>query len=298
VLASVRPRGPYSLALTARLATDASRRWSGEILEALVPGATAVERVRARQRPDGVVEIAAATEEGVERMRFVLALDDDHSPFLRLCRSDPMLRDTASKLQGLRQIRVPTVAQALLRALCGQLIESSRARALERRIVRATTRVDAAAALRLHEPPTRADLAGLAPAELRALGLHARRGATLVRVCSELDLERLHGLSTETVASRLLRERGLGPWSVGVVCLEGLGRSERGLVGDLGLVKLLRALEGRHVDAAETVALLEPYGEWGGLASLYLLAGFGRGLLPLPAGSRLRRSPRVRFAAA
>ena len=27
--------------------------------------------------------------------------------------------------------------------------------------------------------------------------------------------------------------------------------------------------------------LLEPYGEWAGLASMYLLAGFGRGLLPV-----------------
>ena len=29
--------------------------------------------------------------------------------------------------------------------------------------------------------------------------------------------------------------------------------------------------------------LLTPYGEWGGLASVYLLSGFARGLVPLPA---------------
>jgi 3-methyladenine DNA glycosylase/8-oxoguanine DNA glycosylase len=83
---------------------------------------------------------------------------------------------------------------------------------------------------------------------------------------------------------RLERERGLGPWSAGVVCLEGLGRYEHGLVGDLGLVKLVRALRGRRaVETWETAELLEPYGEWAGLASVYLLAGFGRGLIPLPA---------------
>ena len=295
VTAKLRPRGPYSLALTARRATDASRRFDGDVLEALVPVTDGVERVRARQRPDGTVEVAAASDEGVERLRFVLALDDNHSPFLRLCRRDPLLRETASRLQGLRQIRVPTVAQALLRALCGQLIESSRARALERRIVRATTQEVEG----VHAPPTRADLAALSPARLRALGLHARRGATLVRLCGELDLERLHAAPTETVAARLLRERGLGPWSVGVVCLEGLGRTERGLVGDLGLIKLLAALEGRHVEAAETAALVEPYEEWSGLASVYLLAGFGRGLVPVPDGSRVRRTPaRLRFAPA
>jgi 3-methyladenine DNA glycosylase/8-oxoguanine DNA glycosylase len=265
------------------------------VLDALLPVDGGVERVRARQQPNGTIEIAAGSAEGVERMRFVLAIDDDHSEFLRLCRRDSLLSETASRLQGLRQIRLPTVAQALLRALCGQLIESSRARALERRIVRATTTRHEG----LNAPPTRSDLAALAPARLRALGLHARRSAALVRLCGELDLERLHGVPTESVAARLLRERGLGPWSVGVVCLEGLGRTERGLVGDLGLVKLLAALERRRVEAAETATLLEPYGEWAGLASLYLLMGFARGLLPLPRDSRPRRPPAgLRVAAA
>src|SRR5207237_993837 len=79
-------------------------------------------------------------------------------------------------------------------------------------------------------PPPCAGPAALAPARPRALGLPARRAATLVRLCRELDLERLHTASTDSAAGRLLRERGIGPWSVGVVCLEGLGRAERGLV--------------------------------------------------------------------
>jgi 3-methyladenine DNA glycosylase/8-oxoguanine DNA glycosylase len=69
-----------------------------------------------------------------------------------------------------------------------------------------------------------------------------------------------------------------------VVCLEGLGRYERGLARDLGLVKLASALWGRWVEAEETDALLAPYGEWSGLASIYLLAGHRRGLVPLPDG--------------
>ena len=82
-------------------------------------------------------------------------------------------------------------------------------------------------------------------------------------------------------ARRLERERGLGPWSVGVVCLEGLGRYDAGLVGDLGLVKLLRELRGRRVETHETAELVEPYGEWAGIASVYLLTGFARGLVPV-----------------
>jgi 3-methyladenine DNA glycosylase/8-oxoguanine DNA glycosylase len=58
-----------------------------------------------------------------------------------------------------------------------------------------------------------------------------------------------------------------------MVCLYGLGRFEQGLVGDLGLVKLCAGLLGRRAEAEDTRALLEPYGEWAGLASVYLLAG-------------------------
>jgi 3-methyladenine DNA glycosylase/8-oxoguanine DNA glycosylase len=96
-----------------------------------------------------------------------------------------------------------------------------------------------------------------------------------------MELERLHDAATDVVLARLARERGLGPWSVGVVCLEGLGRYDHGLVGDLGLVKLLRELRGREVEGWETAELLEPYGEWRGLASVYVLAAYGRGLLAL-----------------
>jgi 3-methyladenine DNA glycosylase/8-oxoguanine DNA glycosylase len=66
-----------------------------------------------------------------------------------------------------------------------------------------------------------------------------------------------------------------------VICLEGLGRYEFGLARDLGLVKLMSAIRGRWVEAEESDELLAPYGEWAGLASVYLLHGFGRGLIPI-----------------
>jgi 3-methyladenine DNA glycosylase/8-oxoguanine DNA glycosylase len=81
---------------------------------------------------------------------------------------------------------------------------------------------------------------------------------------------------TDVAAARIERERGLGPWSAGVVCVYGLGRFERGLVGDLGLIKLCSALRRRWAEADDTRELLEPYGEWAGLASVYLLAGLSR----------------------
>jgi 3-methyladenine DNA glycosylase/8-oxoguanine DNA glycosylase len=216
----------------------------------------------------------------------MLALDDDHSEFLERVADDPLLGRASKHLRGLRPVRTATVAQALLRAVCGQLVDWKTGRKLERRVIlslQSSDGHDAVPGTGLAEPPTTAGLAALAPFELRRLGLHERRGAAVVRLCRGLELERFHDLPTDAVVRRIERERGLGPWSAGVVCLEGLGRNEHGLVGDLGLVKLLRAQRGRPVEAWETAQLLEPYGEWAGLASVYLLAGLGRGLIPLPA---------------
>jgi 3-methyladenine DNA glycosylase/8-oxoguanine DNA glycosylase len=271
----VRPRGPYSLALSTRLAGDATRRVREGVLTACCAGSVA----HAWQSPDGSVTIRSDSAAAAEKLRWMLALDDDHSEFLRRVADDPLLGRASKHLRGLRPMRTATVAQALLRAVCGQLIDSKTARSLERRVTRALAPRDEVG---VSEPPTTAGLAAFAPFELRRLGLHERRGAAVVRLCRGLELERLHDLPTETVVRRIERERGLGPWSAGVVCLEGLGRFEHGLVGDLGLVKLLRALRGREVEGWETSELLEPYGEWAGLASVYLLAGFGRGLIPLP----------------
>jgi 3-methyladenine DNA glycosylase/8-oxoguanine DNA glycosylase len=215
-------------------------------------------------------------------MRFVLGVDDDHSDFLERFRDDPIIGRATRVLKGLRPMRLATVAHALLRALAGQLVTWQHAKEIERGVIRGTT---ARHSCGLYEPPTGESLGRAGTAELRKLGLHARRAAALVRLCRTIDLERLHALPTYSVVKRLGREPGMGPWSAGVVCLQGLGRTEQGLVGDLGLIKLLSPTRGRRVESAETAALLEPYGEWAGLASVYMLAGLGRGLISLPAAA-------------
>ncbi len=293
----VRPVGPYSLALCSKHAGDATRHVRDGTLTTTLRLGDRVEVGRARQLVDGRLVLRAESEEGIDKLRFVIAADDgaDHSEFLRRFARDPLIGETTRHVQGMRRLRLPTVAQALLRALCGQLIDSRRARALEYRIVRETCpRVDGTD---LHAPPTSGVLGRLAPMQLRALGLHARRGAALVRICRSLELERLHELPTEVAARRIERERGLGPWSAGVVCLEGLGRYERGLVGDLSLIRLMSDLRGRWVEGHETAELLAPYGEWAGLASVYLALGHHRGLVPLP-GPSLAKRPPARFRVA
>jgi len=233
----------------------------------------------AGQLPDGTVLVHASSEEAVEAARFMLALDDDTGEFHRRFAHDPLLGPTARVLRGLRAPRKATVTHAAVKAVCGQLVQSSRAREIERAIVRACG-----------EPvPTREAIGALSPARLCGCGLAASRAATLIRLARTVDLEGLRRAAPERALAVLRRERGIGPWSVGVIALQGLGRFDVGLVADLGLVKLMAALRGRWPEPEETAELLAPYGEWQGLASTFLLAGFKRGLVPGASADRVRQ---------
>jgi DNA-3-methyladenine glycosylase II len=278
IRAELRPNGPYSLRVSGRLASDATRVVVDGTYRTVIRVDDRLERVEAAQRVDGTIVIAADSDAGVDHVRFALGLDDDHSEFVRRFANDPLLAETLRRVRGLRPMRTTTVAQSLLRAVAGQLILASEARRIERRIIKATT----PALGDLHAAPTAEELGRYAPAQLARFGLGARRASALVRLCRSLDLEGLKRQPSTAVALRLNRERGLGPWSVGVICLEGLGRYEYGLARDLGLAKLASALWGRWVEAEESDVLLAPYEEWAGLASVYLLAGYHAGLVPLP----------------
>ena len=58
-------------------------------------------------------------------------------------------------------------------------------------------------------------------------------------------------------------------------------------------MKLLASLRSRWPEPGETAELLAPYGEWQGLASVFLLQGFKRGLVR---GASMDRARLVRMA--
>jgi 3-methyladenine DNA glycosylase/8-oxoguanine DNA glycosylase len=270
---AIRPLGPYSLRLTA-----GSETWRAKLPEGRSAGAVRLH--------DGGILIRASCERAVDEARFMLALDDDTAEFHRAFSADPLLGPATRALRGMRPRRKATVAHATLRGIAGQLVQSRRALEIERAVTRACG----------EDPPTRDALARLSPAELVRCGLAASRAATLTRLTRALDLEELK--ATPSALVRLRRARGVGPWTVGVIALQGLGRYDAGLVADLGLVKLLASLRGRWPEPEETAELLEPYGEWQGLASVFLLQGFKRGLIPGASMDRARAlRPRARSTA-
>jgi len=267
--AVLRAAGPYSLRLTARGQTWTARMPAGRWASA-------------QQLSDGRIVVRASCELAVAEARFMLALDDDTTEFHRRHARDPLIGPAVQRLRGMRPRRKATVTHAAVRAISGQLIQASKALQIERAIIRAGG----------EDPPTRESIAQLSPARVTGCGLAGSRATTLARLTRTLDLE---GMRTRSDAlERLGRERGVGPWTVGVVALQGLGRYDAGLVDDLALVKLLASLRRRWPEPGETAELLEPYGEWQGLASVFLLQGFKRGLVR---GASMDRARLVRATA-
>ena len=157
--------GPYRLpgpgrdgVMVAREGALTRALWVGD--EQVVVRAWATGR-SVRIRADGETREACAS--GIERMRFALGTEHDLSDFHRRFRWDPLIGPVIRRRPYLRPRRRPEPFEALAWAVCEQLIESGRAAAIERRIVRRHGRRSACGTLRA--PPSAAWLAGRSPAE-------------------------------------------------------------------------------------------------------------------------------------
>ena len=271
---TIRPRGPYSLALSARRASDTTRRFGNGVLTCVLAGG---ERASAGQLPDGRLVLRTETEAGLDQLRFVLGAEDDHTPFLERFRDDELLAGPIRHLKGLRPIRTATVTHALMRAIVSQLITSREARSIEWKLIHATTE----SVGDLQAPPLPHHSAGLLPPSSTASGSRlARRPLSSASAepstpsgCDGFRPTRPRPGSSASAASARTRSGSSGR--------EGLGRFDRGIVGDLGLLKVCSAIEGRWVEPEDTARILGRYEEWAGLACVYLMAGAGRGLVPL-----------------
>lgn len=263
------PAGPYSLAQTFGFAPSPSVRRDGARIRLVFRAAGAPAAATVWQRPDGAVvaHIDAADEvAALAELRFAIAVDDDHGPFLAIAADDQLLGATVTGRRGMRPAR-SSVAQALVHAFAGQLIPGKEAWRIEGRITRRLATVHAGLPLPLSGEELRASSA----AEFVRDGLAPQRASALARAARTLDLDRLRRSPTHEAVARLGRERLIGPWSIGIVGLRGLGSYAYGIAGDLGLMRLCGNLLGRTPTVADTQELLARYGDWAGLASLHLV---------------------------
>jgi DNA-3-methyladenine glycosylase II len=242
-----------------------TRRYRGGVLELAYPVAGTDAHARVWQTSDGDLRArieCAQLEAAHDRLRQLLTIGLDPRPFLQIAKADPLLSPLYARMRAVRPLMLATPEHALIRAVTGQLIRSSDALRIERGII---WRLGRRTGRRLTLPPDAATLGRAHPALLEREGLSPKRSVILTRAASRLNLESPATEPADLVERRVRREPGLGEWSLGVLMIYGYGRHEHGICGDLALVRLARAL-GVESDRE----IVSRYGEWQGLASIWL----------------------------
>ncbi|MEK6250631.1 MAG: hypothetical protein AABM43_01600 [Actinomycetota bacterium] len=213
-------------------------------------------------------------ELAIERMRFAIGVDDDLSDFYSRFRGDSLLRPLIRRFPQLRPRRRPWPWEALAWAVTKQLIESPRAAAIQRRIVRRWGPRIGSGHGALHDVPRAAVIAGRAPAELEALDLLGGRAVALRRIAREVVAARCTP-SDPSSDARLKSVAGIGPWTVQCLGLYGRGEPDSLPAGDLGYLKLVGHLagNGRRATVEEVERFYAPYAPFRGLAGEFTLRG-------------------------
>ncbi len=268
--------------LPLRNGSDGVLRRRGDVLERLLHVGEHAVLVRVAQPARERVVLGAwaadrvAAREALTRMRFALSVDDDLAPFHARFAKDPLIGRSLRARPWLRVARRPQAFEALAWAICEQLIEFTRAAAIERRIVWRLGR--SCAHTGLCDLPTPASVAATAPALLESMDLAHRRALTLVRVAREISRGRavLEDADQQSTLRRLRRVPGVGPWTLAMLSLAGLGRYDAVPAGDVNLLKRAgRLLAGGDprgfASETEVLELLAPYGSWAGLAAMHLM---------------------------
>jgi 3-methyladenine DNA glycosylase/8-oxoguanine DNA glycosylase len=222
-----------------------------------------------------------AAEYGIQRMRFALGVDLDLRPFYDRFKADPLIGASVRAAPGLRAAGRPDPFEALVLAICEQLIEYERAAAIQRRICWRLGRRCPRTGLR--DAPTAEVLARQAPASLESCGLSAGRAIAMRRAASEVAAGRidLFDADHERGWRRLLAIRGIGSWTVQTLALSGQGRLDQLPAGDLAYLKLVGRMQTgspfERASEAGVAAVFEPYAPWAGLAGIHALRSAASG---------------------
>ena len=226
-------------------------------------------------------ESPAAAESAIARMRWATGVDEDLRPFHQRFAGDPVIGQAVRSRPWVRIHRRPAPWEALAWSITEQLIELQRALEIQRRLVRRFGRRCPHSGMR--DMPEPAAIAALAPAELQAFDLAARRALALRAAAREVASGRVDLNDRERAWPRLAAIPNVGTWTLEMLSLYGQGHYDLVPAGDLGFIKLIGRLSTGNpkarADEAEVRGFFERYGEWKGLAGTYLVVAAATGTL-------------------
>jgi AraC family transcriptional regulator of adaptative response / DNA-3-methyladenine glycosylase II len=218
----------------------------------------------------------------IARCRRLLDLDADPVAVDGLLAGDPALAPLVAAAPGRRVPRTVDAEELAVRAVLGQQVSTAAA----------ATHAGRLAAV-LGEPvddpdgglsrlfPAPAALAAADPALLRLPAARVRALHRLARTLADGDLDLGPGADRDEARARLSALPGLGPWTVEVVLMRGLGDPDAFLPGDLGVRLAARRL-GLPDSPAALTRHAQAWRPWRAYAVQYLWASGDHAVNRLP----------------
>ncbi len=211
--------------------------------------------------------------------RHILGIDRDLSRFYAMASGHEPLWNVIEPLIGLPIHCSETVYEALITLIIEQHITWKSALRSQRCLMSLLGNAASVDGCRVYDFPTPAQLAGTPVSMLKPLKITNRRMELIIDIASaaargELDLESLSDLPPDEASQSLLELKGVGPWTAGNVIGRATGCHPHISQNDVALQAAIQRyfLAGQGEKSGKQVReALEPYGEFAGLASHFVL---------------------------
>lgn len=207
----------------------------------------------------------------------MLGLTQSIEDFERAYQSHPLLGPLIRERTGLRVPQSFSVFEALSWAVTGQQITVSAAVSLRRKLIQVAN-IKHSSGLACY--PDARTVANLNESALRQAGFSRAKTHTLLTLSQQIEAGELslelggEPLSLEAIIRRLLKIRGIGPWTVNYALLRGLAWLDGSLHGDAAVKRGLKILHGASEDFTEkqTQEWLADFSPWRALVAAHLWA--------------------------
>ena len=219
----------------------------------------------------------------ISRCRRLLDLDADPVAVCDQLRQDAALAPLIDKAPGRRVPRTVDAAELAVRAVIGQQVSTAAARTHGARLAQRYGELvdDQAGGLTRLFP----DVVALADAGESALAMPATRRQTVIalaRAIASGAVDLGAGADWDLARSTLAAVPGIGPWTIELVAMRGLGDPDAFTAADLGVRQAAAGL-GLPVSPAALIRRAEPWRPWRGYAVQYLWATSDHAINQLPA---------------
>jgi DNA-3-methyladenine glycosylase II len=212
----------------------------------------------------------------IQKIKWILSLDVDLSPFYFLMEKHPIMNVIKGKLFGLKLLRSASPYEAIIEAIIEQQISKKASITLRNRLATNYSDFVIHKGMRYYEFPKPEVLVLSNHDDLRGLGLTDNK-ISAIRAISELEcqgqLEDLLRKPLVEIYSELNKIRGIGKWTIQYSLIRGLGRHDIPLENDMALRSGIDSLFGKNYFAAEKdwSDFLKQYNEYVGYVSFYII---------------------------